>query len=71
MTLVSAEPAPRMVKRARKTLNLTQVEFAQRLGLSRYTIMRFEAGDPVPETTKLAIRYLLDQHEKTAESSAS
>jgi DNA-binding XRE family transcriptional regulator len=66
MTIVPARPASQLVKRARKKLKMTQEQFARQLGLSRYTIMRFEAGDPVPEPTRMAIRYLLGETAQSA-----
>ena len=48
------------VRRARETLKLTQVELAEVLGLSRWSIMRFEQGELLlPHQTRLAIRWLL------------
>lgn len=48
------------VKRARAKLKLTQAEFADRLGLERRTIMRYEQGDDLPLQTRLAIRQIVD-----------
>jgi DNA-binding XRE family transcriptional regulator len=48
------------VKRARAKLRLTQEEFAERLGLERRTIMRYEQGDDLPLLARLAIRQLVD-----------
>jgi DNA-binding transcriptional regulator YiaG len=48
------------VKRAREKLKLTQAEFAERLGLERRTIMRYEQGDDLPQRTRLAIRQLIE-----------
>jgi DNA-binding transcriptional regulator YiaG len=48
------------VKRAREKLKLTQEEFAERLGLERRTIMRYEQGDDLPQRTRLAIRQIVD-----------
>jgi DNA-binding XRE family transcriptional regulator len=61
---VPKKPEPKaegrlFVKRARETLKLTQIEFAEMLGLSRWSIMRFEQGEPLPHQTRLAIRMLL------------
>jgi len=54
-------PMPDFVKRARARLGLSQREFAERLGLSRHSIIRYEQGWPLPERTKLAMQQLLDQ----------
>jgi DNA-binding XRE family transcriptional regulator len=48
-----------LVKRARAKLKLTQAEFAEKLGLERRTIMRFERGDDLPLQTRIAIRHML------------
>ena len=47
------------VKRAREQRKLTQAELAEKLGLERRTIGRFEKGDELPLQTRIAIRYLL------------
>ncbi len=43
--------------RIRKALDLTQVEFADRLGLHQSTVSRFENGDlPIDKRTLLAAK---------------
>ncbi len=45
---------------ARKTLNLSQAELAERLGVNQATVSRFENGDLTPNIrTVLAMRALL------------
>lgn len=61
----------KFVKEARAYLGLTPAGFAERLGVKRHTIWRFERGDPVPKTTRLAIERLLIEHERTATKRAS
>jgi len=53
-------PNPGFVRRARKILKLSQLELANKLGLSRHSILRYEQGWPLPERTKLAIQQLVD-----------
>jgi transcriptional regulator with XRE-family HTH domain len=60
--MTKSTDAADFVARARKRLGLTQPQFAERLGLSRHAIIRYERGDPVPQVTVLAIKYLLDRH---------
>lgn len=55
----------KFVKAAREHLGLGTIEFAEALGVKRHTIWRYERGDPVPKTTRLAIERLLIEHEKT------
>ena len=54
-----SESSANYVKRARAKLRLTQAELADKLGLERRSIMRFEQGDDLPIQTRLAIRQLL------------
>jgi len=54
-------PASQFVRSARSELALTQAAFAQALGVSRKTILRYENGSPVPERSVIAIRALLDE----------
>jgi transcriptional regulator with XRE-family HTH domain len=45
---------------ARKTLNLTQEEMAEKLGVNQTTISRFERGElPLNRRTELAVEALL------------
>ena len=54
------------VKRSRAKLRLTQAELADKLGLERRTIMRFEKGrHELPKHVRLAIRYLLKSYKET------
>lgn len=59
--MTTSEPAAKFVARARKRLDVTQHEFAKRLGVGRHAILRYEKGDPVPQVVVLAIKYLLDR----------
>ena len=52
------------VQRARAKLGLTQSELADRLGLERRSIMRFERGDELLLHVRLAIKHLLHLHER-------
>ena len=61
MTLTDAEPAPQLIRRARKKLKLSQPAFAAELGVRRHTIMRWEAGHPVPKIARLLIARMLDE----------
>lgn len=54
----------KFVKSAREHLGLGTNDFAEALGVKRHTIWRYERGDPVPKTTRLAIERLLIEHEK-------
>jgi transcriptional regulator with XRE-family HTH domain len=46
-------------KRKREQLGLTQEELGKRLGKSRPSIARYEAGDiPVPETVERLLRFI-------------
>jgi DNA-binding XRE family transcriptional regulator len=47
------------VKGARARLDLTQAEFAERVGLERRSIVRYEQGGELSLTVKLAIKYLM------------
>lgn len=47
------------VKRARANLKLTQTELAEKLGLERRSIIRFEQGDELPAQTYFALRWLV------------
>jgi transcriptional regulator with XRE-family HTH domain len=50
------------VRRARRTLDLSQTEFGAKLGLTRQTVWRYETIDPLPRPTRLAIEQLLSMH---------
>lgn len=58
-------PDQKFVKEARAYLGLGTAEFADRLGVKRHTIWRYERGDPITKTTRLAIERLLIEHENT------
>jgi DNA-binding XRE family transcriptional regulator len=47
------------VKDARDRLAMTQEGFAAEIGVSRQTIYRYEAGDYLPPSMRLAIERLL------------
>jgi DNA-binding XRE family transcriptional regulator len=57
---IIAVPDPAFVKRARARLGCSQRELAEKLGLERRSIIRYEQGWPLPERTKLAIQRLLE-----------
>ena len=50
------------VRKIRKAMDLTQAEFAERLGVSESTIYNWERGGNVPEEKALYMRYLLNQY---------
>ena len=58
-TTAMSDKSAAFVKRSRAKLRLTQSEFADRLGLERRTIIRYESGGELPIQTRLAIRQLL------------
>ncbi len=51
------------VKRLRKSLNLTQEQFAQRLGVARESVARWEVG--MVKTRGLSLKALRDLAEST------
>jgi predicted transcriptional regulator len=53
----------KFVKAAREYLGLGVEAFADALGVKRRTVWRYEKGDPVSKTTRLAIERLLIEHE--------
>lgn len=55
----------RFVKEARTYLGLDREKFGDLIGVKKHTIWRYERGDPVPRTTRLAIeRVLIDYEHK-------
>lgn len=58
------EEPHQFVIRARNKLKLSQEDFGKLLDVSRFTIIRYEGGGPVPETTRLAIAQLLAARKK-------
>ena len=46
-------------KKARQQLGLTQLQLAEKLGLTNRQIIRLERDHPVQQQTILAIQYLL------------
>jgi predicted transcriptional regulator len=54
----------KFVKAAREHLGLSIIALAEELGVGRHTIWRYERGEPVPKTTRLAIERLLIDHKK-------
>jgi len=46
-------------KKARQQLGLTQLQLAEKLGLTNRQIIRLEQDHPVQQQTILAIKYLL------------
>ena len=55
----------KFVKAARDHLGLDREQFAERIGVKKHTIWRYERGDPVPKTTRLAIERVLIAHEQS------
>lgn len=47
------------VKSSRVKLKLTQAELGEKVGKERRSIMRYEAGDELPQSVELAIKHLL------------
>ena len=56
-TMTPMKSTAGFVKRARAKLQMTQGEFAERLGLERRTIIRYEKGEPLPPTVYFAIKH--------------
>ena len=54
------------VRDAREKLGLTQAELADKLGIERRTVMRYEGATPLPLTTRYALKHLLSRHKKRA-----
>ncbi len=56
---------PEQIRKARKTLGLTQAEFAEKLGLGAHggrTVRRWEAGErTITRRTELMVRVLLEE----------
>jgi transcriptional regulator with XRE-family HTH domain len=51
-------------RRKRKRLGLTQEKLADRLGINRMTIIRYESGEsPVPKSVEMALK-LIEAEEK-------
>lgn len=48
------------VREAREMLGLSPVEFGEMLGLTRQTVWRYETGDPIPRTVRIAIAGMLN-----------
>ena len=46
-------------KKARQQLGLTQLQLAEKLGLTNRQIIRLELGHPIQKQTELAINYLV------------
>jgi Predicted transcriptional regulators len=61
-TMTPMKSTAGFVKRARAKLQMTQGEFAERLGLERRTIIRYEKGEPLPPTVYFAIKHLVSRH---------
>ena len=55
------------VLKTREMLGLTQAELADKLGMERRTVMRYETGqNPVPKHVYLALKQLRHEHKKRA-----
>lgn len=54
------------VKGVRKRLELSQVQLAQKLGVSVRTIIRYENGAPVPRRSMLALESLDHRRRRSA-----
>ncbi|RZJ71467.1 helix-turn-helix domain-containing protein [Flavobacterium sp.] len=55
------------VKFIRKKLKETQAEFAQRIGITRESIVKYEKGSIIPESRQVMLRQLLDEVTETEE----
>jgi predicted transcriptional regulator len=51
------------VKNLRKKLNLTQVEFAEFIGVDRRTIINYEQGEPIPKSRQVYFTTLMEEFE--------
>lgn len=51
-------------KKARQQLGLTQLQLAEKLGLTNRQIIRLEQDHPVQQQTILAIQYLLQSKQQ-------
>jgi len=51
-------------KKARQQLGLTQLQLAEKLGLTNRQIIRLEQDHPIQKQTALAVKYLLAQPKK-------
>lgn len=68
---MSAHTDARFVQRARALMGLSPDAFGERLGVTRQTVWRYEKGDPVKRSVKIAINALLAEqgHDKTVKRS--
>lgn len=61
------KPSVKNVKAIRESLNLTQAELAERLGIDRTSLAHMENGRKVPRPVALLLAALMDgQHDKAA-----
>ena len=58
----------KFIRAARAHLGLTLPEFGELIGTTRQTVWRYERGEPVPYTTRLAVENLLIAHEAKQKS---
>lgn len=49
------------IKEIRKNLKLTQQEFAERLGVSRNTILNYEKGETIPNSKSIILHTMLSE----------
>ena len=61
----------KFVKEARTYLDLDREKFGDLIGVKKHTIWRYERGDPLPKTTRLAIERVLIDHENKHKKRAS
>ena len=61
------KPSTKNVKSIRESLNMTQTELAERLGIDRSSLAHMENGRKVPRPVALLLAALVDgQHNKAA-----
>jgi len=52
-------------KRKREHLDMTQEQLAQRLGINRITVIRYESGDsPIPKAVEMALKLIEREESK-------
>jgi DNA-binding XRE family transcriptional regulator len=54
----------KFIRQARHKLGLTQTEFGEIIGKHRRTIVRYEQGEEIPPSVRLAIEHLLNKRKR-------